>query len=150
MAVSRTLRSPHDRHHRVTSRRGAALIELALVLPVLLILILGTCDFGRVGYDKIILTQASHLGCALGSQDAPPKVDRTAWEARIKSAVTDEVAQLSGYQESALEINVDVLQQGDMELVKVTVRHPFRLIVPWPSLGDKIVLKAETCMPVTP
>lgn len=150
MAVFRTHRSLARRSRLATRRQGAVLVELALVLPVLLILILGTCDFGRVGYDKIILTQASHLGCTLGSQDAPPKVDRTAWEARIKSAVREEVAQLSGYQESALEITVTVLQQGDMELVKVSVRHPFQLMVQWPTLSNKIVLKAETCMPVTP
>jgi hypothetical protein len=39
-----------------------ALIELALVLPILLLLILGTMDLGRMFYAKMVLTNAAREG----------------------------------------------------------------------------------------
>ncbi|GAA1735467.1 hypothetical protein GCM10009681_02340 [Luedemannella helvata] len=42
--------------------RGAAAVEFALVLPVLLILVFGIIDFGRMLNAKITLTQAAREG----------------------------------------------------------------------------------------
>jgi Flp pilus assembly protein TadG len=42
--------------------RGQALVEVALTLPLLLLLILGAMDFGRMFYTKIILTNAAREG----------------------------------------------------------------------------------------
>jgi uncharacterized protein (UPF0333 family) len=39
-----------------------ALVEFALVLPLLLLLILGAMDFGRMFYTKMILTNAAREG----------------------------------------------------------------------------------------
>ena len=39
--------------------RGAAAVEFALVLPVLLLIIFGIIDFGRMLYTQITLTQAA-------------------------------------------------------------------------------------------
>jgi len=42
--------------------RAQALVEFALLLPLLLVLILGAMDLGRVFYFKIILTNAAREG----------------------------------------------------------------------------------------
>jgi len=39
-----------------------ALVEFALLLPILLVLILGVMDFGRMFYTKMILTNAAREG----------------------------------------------------------------------------------------
>ena len=39
-----------------------ALVEFALVLPILLLLILGVMDFGRLFYTKMVLTNAAREG----------------------------------------------------------------------------------------
>ena len=52
---------------------GAAAVELALVLPILLVLVFGIIDFGRAYNAKISLTQAAREGArvrALGADDA--------------------------------------------------------------------------------
>jgi len=41
---------------------GQSLVEFALVLPLLLMLVLGALDFGRLFYTKIILTNAAREG----------------------------------------------------------------------------------------
>ncbi len=44
------------------SPRAQALVELALILPIMLILILGAVDFGRLFMTKLILTNAAREG----------------------------------------------------------------------------------------
>ncbi len=50
--------SPH-RFHKLTSRKGTATVELALVLPVLLLLVLGALDLGRMFYADVSLTNSA-------------------------------------------------------------------------------------------
>ncbi len=47
---------------------GGALIEMALVTPLLLLLVLGVGDFGRIMFYGITLTNAARAGAAFGSQ----------------------------------------------------------------------------------
>lgn len=44
------------------SPRGQSLVEAALLLPILLLLVLGAMDFGRMFYTKIVLTNAAREG----------------------------------------------------------------------------------------
>ena len=41
---------------------GASAVEFALILPVLLLLLLGIIDFGRLTYERLTVTQAAFEG----------------------------------------------------------------------------------------
>jgi Flp pilus assembly protein TadG len=61
------------RHRSIGRQAGAAAVELALVLPILLLLVFGIVDFGRAYNAKISLTQAAREGArvrALGGDAA--------------------------------------------------------------------------------
>lgn len=49
-------------HRALRSERGAAAVEMALMLPVLILLIGGIVDFGRAYYTQIMLTNAAREG----------------------------------------------------------------------------------------
>ena len=51
------------------SRRGQSVVEFALVLPVLLVLLLGVADFGRVFSAGIILEAAARNGAEAAAQE---------------------------------------------------------------------------------
>ncbi len=53
---------------RLVSTSGAALIEAALVGPLLMLLVFGAGDFGRVMYYGITLENAARAGAAYGAQ----------------------------------------------------------------------------------
>src|ERR671932_212438 len=57
---------------RVLDERGAALVELALVLPVLLILLLGTIDFGKALNYWIDETHLANEGARWAAVDKNP------------------------------------------------------------------------------
>ena len=50
------------RTRRRRSERGAAAVEMALVLPILLFLVFGIVDFGRLLNAQITLTEAAREG----------------------------------------------------------------------------------------
>jgi Flp pilus assembly protein TadG len=52
---------------RARDERGAAAVEFALVLPVLLLIIFGIIDFGRMLYTKITITEAAQTGARAGA-----------------------------------------------------------------------------------
>jgi hypothetical protein len=52
--------------HKSKSNSGQAIVEFALVLPILIILLLGVMDFGIVLYNKAVITNASREGARAG------------------------------------------------------------------------------------
>jgi Flp pilus assembly protein TadG len=54
--------------------RGQSLVELAVSLPIILLLLLGTIDFGMAIYSYTILKDAAQEGALYGSFDPQNKV----------------------------------------------------------------------------
>jgi Flp pilus assembly protein TadG len=105
---------------RNTSReRGTALIEFALVLPLLLVLTVAAVDFGRAFFVKNMLEQSAREGVRLLA------VSSLADSALIRGRVL-EVANSSGVTVNSLTIEgPDAMQQ-----VRVTVQGDFNWIFP--------------------
>lgn len=53
-------------HRLRKGERGQALVEMALVLPLLLLLLFGIIEFGRVGHAYLTLNYAAREGARLG------------------------------------------------------------------------------------
>jgi Flp pilus assembly protein TadG len=60
------LNRPHLR--RKGTRKGQGIVELALALPLLLLLMLGTIDVGRVFFDYVQLRNAVREGAGYGAR----------------------------------------------------------------------------------
>lgn len=58
---------------RMRSERGAELVEFALVLPMLLLLGLGICDFGMLFQRYEIVTNAAREGARAGAVGLTPQ-----------------------------------------------------------------------------
>jgi Flp pilus assembly protein TadG len=61
-------------HQHSRSDRGGALVELAVSLPLLVVILAGTVDFARVFYASVSLTNAARAGAMWGAS----KVSRSA------------------------------------------------------------------------
>jgi len=57
------------------SQSGSAAVELALVLPILLLLIIGVVDYGRAFYTSITVANAARAGAEYGAQGPATSVD---------------------------------------------------------------------------
>ena len=121
-----------------SSRRqsGAALVEMALVIPVLTILFLGTIQFGLVLREHQIVQNAAREGARYSSQQATP--------AAVKSFV---VLYLQQEQITASAGDVTVDQQYSLDGINhcgshVTVTHRSSPIVGSNLWGD-LTITAE-------
>jgi len=62
---------------RKRKQLGQALIELAFVLPMLMLLLLGVIEVGRYAYIAILIGNAARAGAAYGAQSNGQSVDTT-------------------------------------------------------------------------
>ena len=62
---------------RAPRDRGAAAVEFALLLPLLMLLVFGIVDFGRALNAQITLTQAAREGARLAALGEPNVVSST-------------------------------------------------------------------------
>jgi Flp pilus assembly protein TadG len=74
------------------SEAGGALIELAVSLPLLIVIIAGTVDFARVFNMSVTLTNAARAGAQWGSYD----VARSGNAAGMQTAAINSVPDLPG------------------------------------------------------
>ncbi len=70
------------------SDRGAALIELAVVLPVLALFAIGVAEFGRLYFAGITVANAAEAGALYGAQTTTSSTDI----AGIKQAILNDAA----------------------------------------------------------
>lgn len=75
--INRVARTPGRRGGRIRLRlqqEGAAVVEFALILPLLLLLLIGTLEVSLALYDKSVITNASREGARAGIVARNPKL----------------------------------------------------------------------------
>ena len=104
-----------------TAQPAQALVEMAIVLPILLLLILGAMDFGRVFYAKIVITNAAREGVNYLSRNPD---DKASGYASMINAIQNE-ATSSGINAAMLTIStpVNCCTPGDKVGVTVTIAN---------------------------
>jgi len=130
-----------QRHPRFGSR-GQSLVEFALVLPVLLLLALGTIDYGRVYFDYISVTNAARNGAVYASTGPDAAADTES----IRSAVIEELGE-----DKADDATVQTATGPDAagnQYATVTVQYTFRTMISWPGLPSSVHLERSVQMRV--
>jgi Flp pilus assembly protein TadG len=90
---SRTSLFPRRSLRRIAEAdHGGALVELALTLPVLFAVLLGSAEFGRLAYVAIEVNNAARAGVAYGAQNTTTAANT----AGIQTAATNDGADISG------------------------------------------------------
>ena len=83
--------------HNLRKEAGQALVELALVVPVFTVLLIGAAEFGRLAYADIEVCNAARAGAAYASQNhvTADTTDATNL-ANINKAVTQDAPNVGG------------------------------------------------------
>jgi Flp pilus assembly protein TadG len=123
--------------------RGAAAVEFAVLLPVLLLLVFGLIDFGRALNAQITLTQAAREGARLAALGQPNVVSRTQ-------------AAAPGVSPVAVSVTACPVGAGSGVNAVVQVSYTYSFITPvsaiaglfgHPSFGASMTLSAQGVMP---
>lgn len=116
------------------SDEGQSLVELALALPVLLLLLLGLADFGRAFYYTSIISNAARAGAAYLSQNPAAGQLPSTNANSVKSKVCNETGLFAYNDPANCSLTVkppaaaDFTGYGSGEDAVVSVTYDFRLI----------------------
>jgi Flp pilus assembly protein TadG len=123
------------------NQKGVAMVEFAIALPLILLLLCGTIEFGVLFYNKQVITNASREGARAGISG----IDNTAIKAIVVDYSMGKLICLNN-PISITEGNVNVNPDGLNDLkVSVNVAYTF-LFSQIIGLGNSINLSASTVM----
>jgi len=124
-------------------RSGAAATEFAVALPILMLLALACADFGRVMHHYQIVSNAARTGAEAGALHKVTTFTQAAWEADVREAVLEELANLPDFDEASLEFDLTTtVDANDLTTVRVEIAYPFESVVAWPLLPHIVELRA--------
>lgn len=118
------------------SERAAAMVEFAIVLPILLLLVFGIIDFGRALYTLNNLTAAVREGARLASTQISPDPTTGGSMSAVSTAVTNYVVGFGG--NSGPPTISETFSGAPPNMQSVTVQivnYPFTPITPLASLA---------------
>ena len=139
--------------HTPTSRnreRGAALLEAAITVPIILLISVGIFEFGRAYQTWQVLTNAAREGARMAVIDGPTD---TEVRARVNSYLTG--GGLTSLSADKIVVNRTVPFNGTATASQVTVNYPFnfivlnpvvRLVRPTSTLGGSLTMSSATLM----
>ncbi len=120
--------------------RGQALVELALVTPVVLLMLLGIAEFGRLMNAYLTVQHAAREGARLGALG----VEDTEIEQRVREAASG----LAG--EVSVTVTPPEAERDRGDVVQVEVRYEHEVLVPLIGtiIGPDVVLAYQSTMRV--
>ena len=126
------------------NRRGAAVVEFAVVVPIFLMMVFGMIEFGRAIMVQQVLTNASREGARLAVLDSP-----TPTAGQVTTTVTTYL-QKAGISGATVTINPTEPTTAAYGVpITVTVQVPYSSVSwlpsPWFITGNT-QLKAKTVM----
>ena len=103
------------------NERGAALLETAITIPIILLITVGIFEFGRAYQTWQVLTNAAREGARMAIL-----VDKT--DAEVQTVVKNYIT--SGGLPATPTVNIDRnVAMGTNTASRITVDYPFRFIV---------------------
>jgi Flp pilus assembly protein TadG len=131
-------------------RRGAALVEFAIVLALLLTIVLGCIDVGRYAGTSMVVANAAREGAFSAVMTPPSVANQARWQQNIQDAVRGEMATVARFDSSLLQVEIVQTTEPDEERsrVRVEVSYPFQTVVPWVGLPHELTLRRAVEMRV--
>ncbi len=136
----------NTRHSRTTGERGQALLEVAMTLPLLLLVAVGIFEFGRAYQTWQILTNAAREGARIA---VLPGIDDDAVEERVQEYM--EAGLLTGADDADITIQRDTtvdIGDGTASASRVQVEYPFTFMVLQP-VAQLVVSGSTVGAPLT-
>jgi Flp pilus assembly protein TadG len=142
--------------HSSEREEGSAILELALVLPLLLLLLAGAVDLGRAYFAAIEVQSAAQAGALYGSQyptDTAGMVNAAMQNAQDITSILQTPSATYGcecYDGTPIacgDTSDSCPNTGNLVYyVTVTTAANYKPLLPWPGIPSSIVLTGKATM----
>jgi Flp pilus assembly protein TadG len=133
----------------IKDQKGGALVEFAIVLPLLVILVIGIIEFGLLCYNKHIIANASREGARAAIIAGDDSLGDAAIRTIVKNYCNSRLLDFSGNSVTDADIDLDpnraTLGFGDDFTVAIEYDYGF-LIPSLFNLGNATKITAKTLM----
>jgi Flp pilus assembly protein TadG len=116
-------------------RRGAAVVEMAVLLPLLVFLFLLAADFARVFYFSLTLTNCARAGALYASD---PSIQS---ESPFASTQAAALADATNFSPQPTITEANGVDANGRNYVEVTAAHTFGTITGFPGIPSSLNLK---------
>lgn len=152
-------RTPKTR--RLSQREnGSALIELALILPLILLLFMGAVDLGRAFYYSNAVAKAAESGALYGSQNPTDTSGMVLTSDNAMQAAFNSAQDMSGVNAtasygcecsngsglSASCTSAPACTSNQVYYVTVTANATYKTLLPWPGIPSSYNLSSTVTM----
>lgn len=117
---------------------GVAGVETAMVLPILLLVLFGTIEFGRA---MMSWNEVSH---ALGEAVRLVNIDSNTPTTYVKTYVENELADINT---ASLSVTATTTTVSSVDYMRITVSFPFNVTIPFWG-GPPISMEVDTLTPI--
>ena len=131
------------RKERDIARPGAALVELAVLLPLLAFLFVIGVDFARLFYHQLTITKCARCGAIYGSRDEPSALDT----AGIEKAALADATNLTPMPTVTSSTGLD---ESGFPCVRVKVQWKFDTVTRFPGVPTSMDLVRTVQMRIAP
>ena len=133
---------------------GISTVEMAAILPLLILLVLGATDLGRVFYDAIAVSNAARAGLSYGSLDKAKAKDST----KISSVAAADSPYVDGIEitaericecadESVVDCETGTCSEGESRIyVKVSATKTWGTLLPYPGIPSSVTITRDAYM----
>lgn len=116
---------------KLICRKGAAAVEFAIILPILISLVLGICEFGFLLYNQQVITNASREGARAGIVSRPPsdRLPDPNIEGVVDEYIRGRLVTFGGADPNDLETTVSRTGTSVGDDLTVTITYDYRFFV---------------------
>lgn len=129
-------------YNHPASRRGAAVVELAVILPVLVLLFVVAVDYARVFHYALTVANCARNGALYGRDTA------SAAESPFTSIKDAALADAASVQPTPTVSSTTGTDSAGQQYVEVTVTYDFRTITAYPLMPSSVTLSRTVRMHV--
>ena len=134
---------PRAQTAAASQRSGVAASELALVLPLFVVLFVFAADFGRVFYFQYIVVNAARCGAIYGSSNPNCAKDVAGIQMKVQAEAKDLDAQ-------RMQVtSITGIDSAGNPCVDVTVNYPFTMITSY-LISNELNVASKIRMRVRP
>ena len=126
------------------NRSAVVLIELACILPVILMILVLAVDLGRFLIISMSLNNAINQGLVAGSNNALNISSASAWNSRIQNTILQSMSQYSWFNANDLSITIPtpsvsngLIDANGFRSIEVSVTYQTQFVIPWQGLTGR-------------
>jgi Flp pilus assembly protein TadG len=133
---------------KIKNQRGAALVEFAIVLPLLLVLVFGMIEFSIMFYDKAVITNASREGARAGIvYDFPNRIPESEISSTVSTYCSGRLITFGSANPANTTISGTCVNAGDTITVTVSYLYDYLVLPAFiQALAGPVTLSAATAM----